>query len=72
MQNKTYAGTVSFYCRLVGNTAMIFASIILEYIYDWYEVLSGVGNYLKYKVAETRNNSLVRVKLSNLFLILIF
>lgn len=34
--------------------------------------ISGVGNYVKYKVAETRNNSLVRVRLSNMFLILIF
>lgn len=36
------------------------------------ECVSGVGNYLKYKVAETKKNSLVRVRLSNLFLILIF
>lgn len=32
--------------------------------------ISGVGHYVKYKVAETRNNSLVRVRLSNMFLIL--
>lgn len=35
---------------------MIFVLIILEYIYDWYEVFFGVGNYLKYKVVEIRNN----------------
>lgn len=51
--------TESFHCRLVGNTAMMFVSIILSIYMTGMKCISYVKKYLKYKVADIGNNFLV-------------